>query len=234
MTVNTTTALIADIEALREDLRIERWLIVAGSWGSTLALAYAEAYTEHVTGMVLFGITTGRWSEFAWTFRGGLGAFFPEQWQRLLDGLPPEDRSDVVGGYRRLLNSPDGEVRARAARAWCEWESATPEWPPTNTLAKRFEDPRYAVAFARIVTHYVHHNAWLEDGTLLRGADRLRCVSGILVNGRYDFQAPLGNAYALNRAWPGSELMVVDEAGHAGSRAVAAKVRRSIGRLPGR
>ncbi len=139
---NTTASLVADIERLREHLEIERWLVLGGSWGSTLALAYAESHAERVTEMVLFGVTTGRHSEFDWTFRGGVGVLFPEQWERLRAALPAALRdADVVEAYHRLLNDPDPEVCRRAAEAWCLWESATPEWPPSDRLAKRFTDP---------------------------------------------------------------------------------------------
>ncbi len=168
--------------------------------------------------MILFGVTTGRYSEFEWTFRGGLAAFFPEQWERLRLGVPAAERDgDLVEAYDRLLNDPDPAVRRSAAEAWCVWESATPAWPPTTGLAERFADPAFALAFARIVTHYVRHNAWLADGGLLRNAGSLRDIPGILVNGRFDFQAPLGNAWALKSAWPPAELVIVDDAGHAAS-----------------
>ena len=224
---NTTEHLIADAELIRRHLDIDRWLVLGGSWGSTLGLAYAETHTERVTEIVLCAITTGRHGEFDWLFRGGLARFFPEQWARLLDGLQPDERDDVVTGYHRLLNNPDPEVRRRATDAWCLWESATPDWPPTDGLAERFTDPDYALAFARILTHYVQHNAWLEDEILLRNADRLRDIPGRLIHGRFDFQAPLENAYALNRAWPEAELVVVNDAGHVPTGAVAQELARA-------
>lgn len=211
---NTTHNLLADAERLREHLGIDRWLVLGGSWGSTLALAYAEGHPERVTEMVLSAITTGRHAEFDWLFRGGLARFFPEEWARLRDSLPDEWDGDVADGYHRLLEDAAPAVRRRAAEAWCLWESATPAWPPTRGLAERFRDPDYALAFARIVTHYVRHNAWLEDGALLRDAEALAGIPGVLVHGRFDFQAPLENAYELKRAWPRAELVVVGDAGH--------------------
>jgi proline iminopeptidase len=233
LSTNTTSHLVTDIERLREHLGIERWLVLGGSWGCTLALAYAEAHPQRVTEMVLFGVTTGRQSEFDWTFRGGLSLFFPEEWERLVAALPEDARSgDVVEAYHRLLFDPDPEVRQRAAEVWCLWESATPDWPPRPGLAERFADPRYALAFARIVTHYVRHNAWLEDGVLLRDAGSLAAIPGVLVQGRFDFQAPIGNAYALARAWPAAELVVVDDAGHAAaSPALAREIVRATDRF---
>ena len=182
---NTTWNLIEDIEALRQHLDIDRWLVLGGSWGSTLALAYAERHPDRVTELILFGVTTGRHAEFDWLFRGGVSVFFPEQWERLRAGLPVGERDrDLVEAYHRLLQDRDPEVRARAAFEWCMWESATPDWPPAVGLSPRFEDPTFAMAFARLVTHYVMHNAWLEDGSLLRGAGMLSDIPGVMVNGR--------------------------------------------------
>ena len=229
---NTTPHLIADIERLREQLGVERWLVLGGSWGSTLALAYAEAHPQRASEIVLFGVTTGRRSEIDWTFRGGLSRFFPEQWERLREGLPAADRDgDVVEAYHRRLFDSDPEVRARAAEAWCLWESATPDWPPKTGLAARFQDPRFALAFARIVTHYARHNLWLADGALLRGAGALAGIPGILITGRFDFQAPLANGWALSRAWPRGELVIVDDAGHAVGEGVAREIARATDRF---
>ncbi|MEX2247287.1 MAG: prolyl aminopeptidase [Dehalococcoidia bacterium] len=233
LTTNTTTNLIADIELLRQHLHVERWLVLGGSWGSTLALAYAEAYPHRVTGMIVFGVTTGRQREFDWLFRGGVAVLFPAEWDRLLAALPVDERdSDIVEAYHRLLNDPDPAVRLRAAEAWCMWESATPAWPPTTGLAERFTDPAYALAFARIVTHYVRHNAWLEDGLLLSGAGVLADIPGTLVSGRFDLQAPIANAWELHRVWPRAELVIVDDAGHAASApAITRELVRATGRF---
>lgn len=229
---NTTANLVADIEVLRRHLDIDRWLVLGGSWGCTLALAYAERHPERVTQMVLFGVTTGRHEEFDWTFRGGLARFFPEQWERLGAALPAGERDgDVVEAYHRLLSDPDPTIRLEAAGAWCTWESATPAWPPRAGLEERFADPDYVVAFARIVTHYVRHNAWLEDGALLRGAPALAGIPGVLVHGRFDFQAPLANAWELARAWPLAELVVVDDAGHAADVSLSRELIRATDRF---
>ena len=175
---NHTGALIGDMERLREWLDIDRWLVVGGSWGSTLSLAYAERHPDRVTGIVLFGVTTGRHSEVDWAFRGGLGSMFPEQWRRLAryaGGL------DVPGAIARLVADPKEDVRLEAARERCLWESA-----PASELQPRFRDPDFALAFARIVTHYVTHDLFLEDGILLRNASALSGVDGVLVNARSD------------------------------------------------
>lgn len=221
---NTTANLVADLERLREHLNIERWLVLGGSWGSTLALAYAEQHPEWVTEIILFGVTTGRRKEFDWAFRGGTADLFPEQWERLRDALPAALREgDIIEGYHRLLHDPDAKIRQQASLAWCTWESATVAWPPTHKLSARFTDADFAMAFARIVTHYVRHNAWLEDGILIRNAGVLAEIPGILVNGRFDFQAPIGWAWELKRVWPHAQLRIVDGAGHDASNASIAR-----------
>jgi proline iminopeptidase len=232
LSANTTQHLLGDIELLRRRLGIERWLVVGGSWGSALGLAYAESNPQRVTGMILFGVTTGRRIEVDWLFRGGVARFFPEQWSRLVAALPPGRRgSDVAEAYAQLLNDPDPDVRRRAAEEWCLWESATPHWPVRGGLDERFKNPEYAMAFARIVTHYVRHNLFLEDEILLRNAGALAKVPGVLINGRFDFQSPIANAWELKQAWPQATLVIVDEAGHAADARVGAEIVRATGRL---
>jgi proline iminopeptidase len=221
---NTTRHLLGDIEALRESLRIERWLVIGGSWGSVLGLAYAESHPERVSEAVLFGVTSGRRSEVDWLFRGGLARLFPQQWERLAGVIPD---GDVADEYVRRLADPDVDVRRRAAEEWCRWESATPHWPPRDGLDARFQDPDYAMAFARIVTHYVGHDLFLDEGELLRGAHALAHIPATLIQGRFDFQSPLKNAWDLHRAWPGSQLVVVDEAGHAGEERIGREIVRA-------
>jgi proline iminopeptidase len=207
------------MELLRRELGIERWLLLGGSWGSTLALAYAEAHPGRVSQIVLWGITTGRRSEADWWFRGGVAPLLPAQWAALRAGVPDDERDgDIVEAYARLLHDPDPEVRRGAALAWCTWESATPEWPPSGTLDERYTDPDFALAFARLVTHYVAHDLFLEDGVLLRNAHLLQDIPGVLVHGVYDLMAPIANAWALQQAWPSAELVVVDDEGHAGNQ----------------
>jgi len=232
---NTTTNLIEDIELLRQHLDVDRWLVLGGSWGSTLALAYAERYPERVSEMILFGVTTGRRAEFDWLFRGGVATFFPQQWERLRAALPDGERDgDIVDAYHKLLFHSDPEVRERAAFEWCLWESATPAWPPAEGLAQRFTDAKFALAFARLVTHYIRHNAWIEDGSLLRDAGRLAEIPGVMINGRFDFQSPIGNAWKLKRAWPRAELVIVDDAGHAADNAgITEELIRATDRFSG-
>ncbi len=215
LSANTTEHLIADIEAVRAELGCPQWLVLGGSWGSALALAYAERFPQRISELVLFGVTTGRRDEFDWLFRDGLGRFFPDAWERRRAALPDADRAgDIVEAYCRLLFDANPATRERAAYAWCMWESATPDWPPKVGLADRFEDPAYALGFARIVTHYVRHDAWLGDGRVLRDIAKLSAVPGVLINGRFDFQAPFAIVWKLHRRWPASRLVVVDNAGH--------------------
>jgi proline iminopeptidase len=215
LSANTTDHLVADIERLREYLDIERWLVLGASWGSVLGLTYSERHPEHVSELVLFGVALGRYSELDWLFRGGIAILFPRQWEWLMAALPPEERAgDIVAAFARRLQDPDPEVHRPAADAWCLWESGTLSWPPSTGLVPRFLDPAYALAFARIVTHYISHQSWLEDGANLRGASKLAGIPGVLINGRFDFQAPIKNAWDLYRAWPTSELVVVENAGH--------------------
>ncbi len=216
LSTNTTQHLVADMECVRGHLGVDRWLVWGGSWGSTLGLAYAEAHPDRVTEMVLWGITTGRRAEADWWFRGGVAPLFPAQWESLCEGVPPAEREgDIVAAYARLLRDPDAAVRRRAAIAWCSWESATLGWPPESHLDSRYEDPAFALAFSRLVTHYVGHDDFLEDGVLLREAATLAEIPGTLVQGRFDLMAPIANAWELAKAWPRAELVVATGAGHA-------------------
>lgn len=219
LTNNTTAHLVADMELLRRHLDIERWLVFGGSWGSTLSLVYAETYPDRVAAMTLWGITTGRRSEDDWLFRGGVAPLFPEQWERLRAGVPETERDgDIVEAYSRLLHDDDPQVRRHAALEWCTWESATPDWPPKAGLASRYEDPDFALGFARLVTHYVRHDLFLREGIVLEDAGVLANTPGILINGRFDLQAPIENAWELSRAWPRADLVIVEDAGHAANQ----------------
>jgi proline iminopeptidase len=228
---NNTMKLISDMEILRKFVGADRWLVMGASWGSTLALAYSETYPERVTQAVLFGVSTGTRKEFDWLFRGGVAIFFPEQWERLKSHISPKLRGiDTVAAYSQMLNDPNLAVRQKAAEAWCEWESVSSEWPPTNKIQTRFADPSFALAFARLVTHYVSHNAWLEDGILLHNAGTISKLSGILIQGRFDFQSPLGNAWDLKKAWPKAELIVVDS-GHSPNDNITSEIIRATDRF---
>lgn len=211
LATNTTPHLLGDIEALREYLKIERWLVLGGSWGVTLGLAYAQALRDRISQMVFFSVATTRRSAIRWLYHD-VGASFPEAWSRFSAhaGNPP----DLVEAYYRLLNSDDRAVREAAAQAWCDWEDAVVSTAPGRQPSARYADAKFRMCFARIVTHYFRHLAWLEDGALLQGAHRLKGIPGELIHGRLDLGTPLDGAQELARAWPGSKLTVVDDAGH--------------------
>jgi proline iminopeptidase len=233
LTTNTTMDLLEDIERLREHVGVDRWLVWGGSWGSVLALAYAERHPERVSELILWGVATGRRAELDLLFRGGLAPLFPGRWQRLVDAIPPALRHlDVADAYASMLFDPDAAVRERAAFEWCLWESVASELPASDReseprLASRFHDPGYALAFARLVTHYVRHHCWIEDGSLLRDAGRLASIPGVIVHGMRD-TSPLEWSRAVHGAWPASELVIVDDAGHdPGASAITAELIRA-------
>lgn len=214
LTPNTTRHLLADIEALRRARRIDRWLVLGGSWGSTLGLAYAERHPERVSEAVLFSVVTTRRHEVEWATRG-VGRLFPEQWRRFRDGVPPADRDgSLVDAYARLLDDPDPAVREQAARDWCEWEDSHVSVHPGDHHDPRYDDPRFRMCFARMVTHYWRHAAFLEDGVLQREVGRLAGIPAVLVTGRLDVSGPPDIAWELARDWPGCELVLVELAGH--------------------
>jgi proline iminopeptidase len=214
LTHNTTWHLIADMERLREHLGIQRWLVFGGSWGTTLALAYAESHPNQVTEMVLFGITTARRRERDWYWGGGAGFLFPEAWSRFLDPVPAERRDhEIVEAFHDLLHDPDPAVRRRATAAWDGWDNTTMmHQPPAEPVGPADESRAYTAA--RICVHYLRHAAWLEEGSLLRDAGKLANIPGILVQGRYDVQTPATTAWALSRSWLAAELVIVEDAGH--------------------
>ena len=215
MSVNTTHHLIADMERLREHLGIERWLLYGGSWGSTLILAYAQRFPERVSEIVILGVTTGRREEIDWLY-GGVARFFPEAHARFRAGAGDED--DLVAAYARLLESPDSAVREKATWDWLTWEDAVVSLEEHGTPGVYSDrTPEEALAFVRICAHYFSHDAWLEDGELIRNAGRLEDIPGVLLHGRHDLGSPVGTAWELAQAWPGSELVVVSDSGHTGS-----------------
>jgi proline iminopeptidase len=214
LAANTTQHLVGDLELLRTLLQIERWLIFAGSWGTTLALAYGERHKERVSEMILFSVGTTSRREVEWITRHA-GRFFPEAWERFRQGAPSAARSgSLPDAYARLLHDADPAIREKAARDWCAWEDSHVATHPDHRPDPRYDDPRFRMAFARLVTHYWRHAAWLEDGLLLDEAGKLAGVPGVLIHGRLDVSSPLDVAWSLARAWPGSELLLVREAGH--------------------
>ncbi len=214
LAANTTTNLLADIEALRIHLGVGRWVLFGGSWGSTLALAYAQQRPDRVEAIVLSHVALTRPADIHWLYHG-VGRYFPEAWERFRAGAGVSDpAANLVHAYRDLLTSPDPAVREKAALDWCDWEAAVISIDPKLVRPARYEDPSFVMVFARIVTWYFSHDAWLEEDQLLRDADRLAGIPGVLVHGRLDLGAPLEGPFALHRAWPGSKVVVVENAGH--------------------
>lgn len=212
---NSTPHLVADMERLREHLGIGRWLVFGGSWGSTLALAYAEAHPERVLGLVVRGIFLCRDEEIRWFYQEGANWVFPDYWEDFLAPIPPEERHDLVGAYYRRLTGTDEPRRWQAARAWSLWEGRTLSLLPNPALVDAFSEPARAMSIARIECHYFRHHAFLRPNQLLADAGRLAGIPGIIVQGRYDLICPLRSAWELHQGWPGSELAVIPDAGHA-------------------
>ena len=215
---NTTWHLVADMEAIRERLGLERWMLFGGSWGSTLSLAYALRHPERVTALVLRGIFFLRRREIDWFYQEGASRIFPDAWEAYLAEIPPAERGDLLAAYHRRLTADDPATRIRAARAWSVWEGSTSRLFPDPELIARTGEDTFAIAFARIECHYFVNRGFLEsDGWLLAQAGRLRGIPGVIVQGRYDVVCPMESAWALHRAWPEAQLRIVPDAGHSAS-----------------
>ena len=229
LSTNDTDHLVADIERLREHLGIDRWLVRGPSWGSVLALAYAQRHPERVTEVILLGLGTGRLAETD-LFTRGLGGLFPQAWARFAENVPAG--ADPADAYHRLLFDPDPQVREDAARAWCDWETAMV--PSADGPNPRYEDPRFRLCFARIVTHYWRAGCFVEDGELLSGAVKLAGIPGVLIQGELDPTNLVGSPWLLQQAWPGSELVLLRETGHDGGSAMDDAVVAATDRFAGR
>lgn len=212
---NTTWDLVADIEKLRAHLGIPRWQVFGGSWGSTLALAYAETHPERVSELVLRGIFMLRRWELQWFYQSGAHRLFPEAWQAYRDHIPEAERGDFIAAYHARLISDDEQVRLAAARTWSVWEGATSTLVPEPASIDTFEDPHFALSFARIENHYFVNKGFFEvDDQLLRDAHRIRHIPGVIVHGRYDVVCPVQNAWDLHQVWPEARLVVTPQSGH--------------------
>jgi len=210
---NTTQHLVADLERLRSHLGIGRWMVFGGSWGSTLALAYAQAHPERVLGLVLRGVFLAREWEVRW-FMHDMGNVFPEAWHAFAGFLPQAERGDLLGHYYRRLTSPNPAVHMPAAHAWSRYESSCSTLLPDLDLIAHFDEDAVALAIARIEAHYFAHRLFLGEDELLRGVDRVRAVPCAIVQGRYDIVCPIRSAEELHRAWPEAQYVVVPDAGH--------------------
>lgn len=210
---NTTPHLVADMEALRQHLCIPRWLLFGGSWGATLALAYGQAHPERCEGFVLRGVFLGRRSEVEW-FMHGIGRFFPDAWAAFAGHIPPAERHDLLGAYRRRLNDPDPRIHLPAARAWSIYEGSCSTLLPSPGTVASFAEDRTALGLARIEAHYFAHDLFLPPEGLLGGMARIAHLPAEIVQGRYDMVCPPETAVALAAAWPGARLSMVPDAGH--------------------
>ena len=212
---NTTWHLVADIERLREMIGAEKWLVFGGSWGSTLALAYAQTHTERVSELVVRGIYMLTKAELDWYYQFGVSEMFPEKWEGFIAPIPEDERGDMIAAYRMRLVGQDREEQLRCAKAWSIWEGETITLLPEPETSGAFLDPDYALAFARIENHYFTHAGWLEEGQLLRDAGRLADIPGTIVHGRYDMPCPMRYAWLLHKAWPKADFHIIEGAGHA-------------------
>jgi proline iminopeptidase len=229
---NTTWHLVADIELLRRNLGIRAWQVFGGSWGSTLALAYAQAHPQSVTELVLRGIFTLRRHELEWFYEGGASSLFPDLWEDYLAAIPVLERSHLIEAYHRRLFDPDPEVHRPAALAWTRWEASTLTLRPDPELVASMTDADAATAFARIENHFFVNNGWLREGQLIAEVDRIRHLPAAIVQGRYDACTPIMTAWDLHRAWPEADLAVVDDAGHSATEpGIAAALRAATDRF---
>ena len=212
---NTTWHLVSDIEQIRNHFGIDKWQVFGGSWGSTLALAYAEKHPDHVTELVLRGIFLCRPKEIRWFYQEGASEIFPDVWEEYLRVIPENERSDMVSAYYRRLTSDDYATRLEAARAWSIWEGSTSKLFFDPAMIEKFADPEFALAFARIECHYFMNNSFFAtDNYLIENVGAIRPIPGVIVQGRYDVVCPIVSAWNLHRAWPEADLKIIPDAGH--------------------
>jgi proline iminopeptidase len=212
---NTTWDLVEDIEKLRTEVaKVEKWQVFGGSWGSTLSITYAETYPDRVTELVLRGIFLFDQYEVDWLYKEGADSVYPEGWEEFVSVIPESERGDLVEAYRKRLTSDDQAVQLEAAKAWSKWEATTVTLLPNAHVVDEFTSPDKAIAIARIENHYMANGGWLEEGQLLRGAEKLRGIPGVIVQGRHDTCTPPKAAWSLKKAWPEAELNIIPDGGH--------------------
>ena len=213
---NTTWDLVADLEKLREHLKIEKWQVFGGSWGSTLALTYAITHPTRVTELVLRGIFLIRKKEIDWYYQEGANAIFPDAWESYRNHIPADERSDFVKAYHQRLTHADPAIRLAAAKPWTQWEMATSRlYTPPEVLQATTSDDAFSLRFARIECHYfINEGFFKEDGWILKNIDRIRAIPAVIVQGRYDVVCPMMSAWELSKAWPEAKLQIVSDSGH--------------------
>jgi len=214
---NTTWDLVADMEKIRELLGIDQWVVFGGSWGSTLALAYAETHPQRCKAIVLRGIFLIRPEEIRWFYQEGCSWIYPDAWEHYVKAIPEAERGDFLQAYYKRLTSADAEVRKAAAKAWSIWEGSTSKLLPNEDMIARFGGDEFADAFARIECHYFVNNGFFRPNQLLEDVGKIRHIPAVIVQGRYDVVCPMKSAWDLHRAWPEAEFNVVADAGHAAS-----------------
>lgn len=214
---NTTQDLVADIETIREKLGIHKWLVFGGSWGSTLALVYAQTHPQNVLALVLRGIFLCRQKEIDWFYQQGASRIFPDIWEAFLEPIPEAERGDLVSAYYKRLTGDNELHRMQAAKAWSVWEGCTATLRSSRRLIEHFSDPHTALSLARIECHYFMNQSFLADNPILDNMDKLHEIPGIIVQGRYDVICPMESAWELHKTWPGSILKIIPDAGHAAS-----------------
>ncbi len=217
LTGNTTPALVADMEVIRQHLKIDKWVVFGGSWGSTLGLVYAQAHPEMVTGLILRGIFLCSRREIQWFYQDGASRIFPDYWEDFIRPIPEAERSDLVRAYYKRLVGDDEVARMAAAKAWSLWEGRAATLQLSKSVVDHFARPSTALSLARIECHYFMNDSFLEDDQILRNAHRLADIPAIIVHGRYDLVCPVENAWALHRAWPQATLKIIADAGHSAS-----------------
>ena len=214
---NNSQALVEDMEAIRQALGLDKWLLFGGSWGSTLSLLYAQTHPQRVSGLILRGIFLCRDRDIHWFYQAGADHVFPDYWRDYLAPIPEAERGDMVAAYYRRLTGDNELERMSAAKAWSIWEGRCAALHPNPNIVERLGSPHVALAMARVECHYFHNKAFLVDNQLLANADKLKGIPGIIVHGRYDMVCPVDQAFALHRAWPEARLEIIRDAGHASS-----------------
>ena len=211
---NTTQDLVADVERIRQYLKIEKWLVFGGSWGSTLALAYAQAYPKYVSGLILRGIFLCRPRDIRWFYQDGASCIFPDLWQSFKNEIPKEEQNDMVSAYYRRLTSDDKDVQLKAARAWSIWEGSTSNLITKASVMDHFSNDHIALSLARIECHYFVNNTFMQANQLLVNAHELAGIPGVIAHGRYDVVCPIEQAFKLSQAWPDAEFIIAPNSGH--------------------
>ena len=212
---NTTWDLVEDMEKIREFLEIDSWVVFGGSWGSTLALAYAQTHPERVRGLILRGIFLARDEDVNWFFNGQAARIFPEAWQHFIEPIAPQERDDIVAAYYRRLTSSNEIVRMGAAKAWSIWEGSSVTLLPDKNVVNHFSDPHIALSIARIECHYFCNQSFFRPNQLLEDMDKIQHIPGYIVHGRYDMVCPIDQALLLKQRWEEAELKIISDAGHA-------------------